>query len=197
MKKKLNDQKKKMNLSEEEIEAELNSHSDSEEKAAGDKPFVNPKYFHGELRDYQIEGLQWLTVLYENGVNGILADEMGLGKTIQVIALFCHLLEKRVAGPYLIVAPLSTIPNWLIEFERFAPQLPVVKYHGKLEERVAALQKIRQKHPIADGWSTQPIVLTTYDVPLRDKSVIQSFKWRYIVIDEGHRIKNHNCMLVG
>lgn len=64
--------------------------------------------------------------MFENGVNGILADEMGLGKTIQVIALICHLLEKNVRGPFLIIGPLSTLPNWAIEFERFAPQVGVL-----------------------------------------------------------------------
>jgi ATP-dependent DNA helicase len=62
-------------------------------------------------------------LLYENGVNGILADEMGLGKTLQVIALFCHLIEMNVPGPFLVVAPLSTLPNWMLEFERLAPQV--------------------------------------------------------------------------
>lgn len=70
-----------------------------------------------------------LQALFENGVNGILADEMGLGKTIQIIALLCHLIEKGITGPFLIVAPLSTLPNWLMEFERFAPQVRVVQSH--------------------------------------------------------------------
>lgn len=60
-------------------------------------------------------------VLYENGVNGILADEMGLGKTIQCIALIAHLIENGVRGPFLVTAPLSTLPNWLAEFKRFTP----------------------------------------------------------------------------
>jgi len=91
--------------------------------------------------------------LYENGINGILGDEMGLGKTIQVIALFCHLIEMGVTGsnwffshigisqqlkvqlfhltgPFLVVAPLSTISNWVSEFRRFAPDIPVILYHG-------------------------------------------------------------------
>lgn len=62
-------------------------------------------------------------VLYENGVNGILGDEMGLGKTIQSIALLCHLIDRGVQGPFLVVAPLSTLPNWMSEFERFAPKV--------------------------------------------------------------------------
>ena len=62
-------------------------------------------------------------MLYENGVNGILADEMGLGKTIQCIALICHLIANGIEGPFLICAPLSTIPNWIAEFKRFAPKV--------------------------------------------------------------------------
>lgn len=62
-------------------------------------------------------------MLYENGVNGILADEMGLGKTIQCIALVAHLASMGVGGPYLIVGPLSTLPNWYSEFVRFTPKV--------------------------------------------------------------------------
>lgn len=64
--------------------------------------------------------------MYENGVNGILADEMGLGKTIQVIALICHMIEQNVLGPFLIIAPLSTLPNWIMEFQKLAPQVCVI-----------------------------------------------------------------------
>ena len=75
----------------------------------------------GVLRPYQLEGVEWLNVLYENGVNGILADEMGLGKTIQCIAFIAHLIEMGVLGPFLVVAPLSTISNWVSEFKKFTP----------------------------------------------------------------------------
>ena len=70
-------------------------------------------------------------------VTGILADEMGLGKTIQTIALFAHLVEMGVPGPFLVVAPLSTIANWVREFKKFAPMLPAVLYHGNAKEREA------------------------------------------------------------
>ena len=66
---------------------------------------------------FQLKGYQWMATLYENGINGILADEMGLGKTIQTIALFCHLIEMGVPGPFIVVAPLSTISNWVREFK--------------------------------------------------------------------------------
>lgn len=61
--------------------------------------------------------------LYENGVNGILADEMGLGKTVQCVAMMSHMIYMGVPGPFLICAPLSTVPNWYNEFKRFAPQV--------------------------------------------------------------------------
>ena len=62
-------------------------------------------------------------MLWENGINGILADEMGLGKTIQCIAHVAMMIEKKVMGPFLVVAPLSTLPNWISEFKRFTPEV--------------------------------------------------------------------------
>lgn len=134
-------------------------------------------------------------MLYENGINGILADEMGLGKTIQLIALLCYLIEKRQNGPYLIVAPLSTIPNWMIEFEKFAPNLPVILLHGSKSEKYILQKKIKQKHQITKTFSTLPIVITTFEVPLLETKFIKSLHWRYIIVDEGQRIKNHKCLL--
>ena len=72
----------------------------------------------GSLKDYQINGLNWLISLYENGINGILADEMGLGKTIQIISLVAFLREyKKITGPHLIITPKSTLSNWFTEFQ--------------------------------------------------------------------------------
>ena len=75
------------------------------------------------MRDYQLDGMEWLKGLFEHGINGILADEMGLGKTIQSIALITTLIEQKVLGPYMIAAPLSTLPNWVSEFKKFAPEV--------------------------------------------------------------------------
>jgi chromatin-remodeling ATPase INO80 len=72
-----------------------------------------PTAFHGILKEYQVKGLRWLNNLFEQGINGILADEMGLGKTIQAIALLAHISERKgIWGPFLIVAPNSTLFNW-------------------------------------------------------------------------------------
>lgn len=188
-----------MNLSEEDIKDELDAMSDGEtadkENSNTVANFVQPKYFVGELRDYQKVGLNWLKVLYENGLNGILADEMGLGKTIQVIALFAYLIEKQIPGPYLVIVPLSTLPNWTSEFERFAPKLPVVVYYGSADERAGLKNKLYKKYKVTPTYSTYPVVLMTYQAPLFDGSFLRQFTWRYIVIDEAQRIKNYESQL--
>lgn len=195
MQKKTHVNKHKLNLNDEEIKNDLEDNSENERKNTS-ITVETPKYFIGELRDYQKEGLQWLKILYENGINGILADEMGLGKTIQVIALLCHLIEKQQDGPYLVIAPFSTLPNWVSELKKFAPKLPVVLFHGPLEDRVRLKYKIRRKYEITKTYSTFPIVLTTFEMSLSESSFLKFFTWRYIIIDEGHRIKNHNCQLI-
>lgn len=159
------------------------------------KKFMLPKYFKGELRDHQIEGLDWLKRLYENGLNGILADEMGLGKTIQVIALFAHLLEKQIPGPYLIVVPLSTLANWKTEFERFASKLPVVVYYGNAIARESIKPQLTKKVQITETFSSLPIVLVSYEIPIYDATFLRKFNWRYIVVDEAQRIKNYKTQL--
>ncbi|KZC14635.1 Lymphocyte-specific helicase [Dufourea novaeangliae] len=176
--KKIHTNKNKMNLSEENIEAMLID--DSQNEIENDSTSEIPKYFNGVLRGYQKQGLQWLKVLYENGINGILADEMGLGKTIQVIALLCHLFEKQQDGPYLIIAPLSTIPNWMLEFDKFAPNIPVMLLYGPENERLAAQREIKKKHKITNNYGTQPVVLTTFEIPILEKRFLGSQQWRVL-----------------
>lgn len=134
--------------------------------------------------------------LYTTGVNGILADEMGLGKTIQVIALICFLIEKKIPGPFLIVAPLSTLPNWVSEFKRFAPKIPIILFHGSAQERMNKYKDISKTNFTIDEHKTAPVVITSYNVPMVETAFLRKFTWQYIIIDEGHRIKNHECKLV-
>ena len=90
----------------------------------------------GILKQYQMFGLNWMVSLYNNNLNGILADEMGLGKTIQTISLFAYLIgNKGNEGPFMVVVPLTTINNWISEFERWAPSIRVITYKGKKNER--------------------------------------------------------------
>lgn len=146
----------------------------------------------GTMRQYQLEGLDWLTSLYENGLNGILADEMGLGKTIQVISFLAFLREKGTYGPFLIAAPLSTTGNWINEFKRWTPDIPAVLYHGSKEEREEIRRK-RLKNPRSKDF---PVVCTSYEICMNDRKFLANYGWKFVIIDEGHRIKNLNCRLI-
>ena len=151
----------------------------------------------GTLKSYQLEGLEWLVSLYENGLNGILADEMGLGKTLQCISFMAFLREKGVYGPFLIAAPLSTLANWDSEIRRFAPNLPCIVYHGNKAERAALRQKYfgSGKGKISKP-ECFPIIITSYEIIMNDKTYLDNFRWKFIIVDEGHRIKNLNCKLI-
>ncbi|KAF0298430.1 ATP-dependent helicase brm [Amphibalanus amphitrite] len=143
---------------------------------------------NGKLKEYQIKGLEWLVSLYNNNLNGILADEMGLGKTIQTIALVTYLMEKKkVNGPYLIILPLSTLSNWVLEFEKWAPSVRVVAYKGSPAARRHIQNQMRA--------SKFNVLLTTYEYIIRDKAALSKSRWKYMIIDEGHRMKNHHCKL--
>jgi ATP-dependent DNA helicase len=152
----------------------------------------------GVMRGYQLDGMEWLKVLFENGVNGILGDEMGLGKTVQCIGFIAHLVENGVKGPYLVVGPLSTLPNWCSEFQRFTPEVPVVLYHGNQEERELLRRKhfSSRKRTSAHSDSPLPVVITSYEMCLVDRKFFQCQEWKYLVVDEGQRIKNLNCKLI-
>ncbi|KAF9929366.1 hypothetical protein FBU30_001632 [Linnemannia zychae] len=145
----------------------------------------------GILRDYQLAGVEWMVSLYENGLNGILADEMGLGKTLQTISFLAYLREKGVWGPFLVVAPLSTLANWVMEFERFVPGVPVELYHGSQEER-----EHKRNHKLKKLDTTFPIVVTSYEIIIRDRKYLSKYQWKYIIVDEGHRLKNMDCKLI-
>lgn len=145
----------------------------------------------GKLKAYQILGLNWLVSLYNNKLNGILADEMGLGKTIQTISLVTHLMEhKNNQGPFFIIVPLSTMPNWQNEFAQWAPSVRVVTYRGV----PAARRQLRHEYFGSSGKGFN-VLLTTYDFVLRDSKDLSKIKWNYIIIDEGHRIKNADSKL--
>ncbi|KAG9143041.1 hypothetical protein Leryth_006297 [Lithospermum erythrorhizon] len=143
----------------------------------------------GELRNYQLEGLQWMLSLFNNNLNGILADEMGLGKTIQTIALIAYLMEnKGVSGPHLIIAPKAVLPNWMIEFSAWAPSIIAVLYDGRLDERKALREQLT-------GEGKFNVLVTHYDLIMRDKAFLKKIHWHYMIVDEGHRLKNHDCAL--
>ncbi|GHP10928.1 class II histone deacetylase complex subunits 2 and 3 [Pycnococcus provasolii] len=150
----------------------------------------------GEMRDYQLKGVKWMISLYQNGLNGILADQMGLGKTVQTIGFISHLRSKNVLGPYLIVAPLSTLPNWISEFARWAPSIPAILYHGSKQER-AAIRNSKLRIPRSQAVDESfPVICTSYEIVIADRKFLQKYHFKYIVVDEGHRLKNFDCKLV-
>ncbi|CDK27880.1 unnamed protein product [Kuraishia capsulata CBS 1993] len=142
----------------------------------------------GTLKEYQIKGLQWMVSLYNNHLNGILADEMGLGKTIQSISLITYLIEtKKERGKFLVLVPLSTITNWTMEFEKWAPSVKTIVYKGSPPQRKMLQYDIR-----AGNFS---VLLTTYEYVIRDRPLLAKFHWAHMIIDEGHRMKNTRSKL--
>mmetsp|Transcript_24578 Transcript_24578/g.50608 ORF Transcript_24578/g.50608 Transcript_24578/m.50608 type:complete len:1255 (-) Transcript_24578:97-3861(-) len=142
------------------------------------------------MRQYQLEGLNWMIRLQENGVNGILADEMGLGKTMQSISILVYMCEfKGDTGPHLIVVPKSTLSNWMNELARWGPKLTTVKFHGTKDERLDIATNILQPGQ-RDEKRTWNVCITTYEVCNLDRNVLNKFAWSYLIIDEAHRLKN-------
>jgi len=144
---------------------------------------------NGEMRDYQVSGLNWLVSLHENGISGILADEMGLGKTLQTIAFLGYLRHIRdIKGPHLIVVPKSTLDNWRREFTMWTPEVDVLILQGAKDERHQLINDrlIDEKFDVC---------ITSYEMILREKNHLKKFAWEYIIIDEAHRIKNEESSL--
>ncbi|ESW97143.1 hypothetical protein KL918_000752 [Ogataea parapolymorpha] len=142
----------------------------------------------GTLKEYQLKGLEWMVSLYNNNLNGILADEMGLGKTIQSISLITYLIEsKKERGKFLVIVPLSTITNWTLEFERWAPSVKTIVYKGTQHQRKQLQYEVRS--------GNFSVLLTTYEYVIRDRPLLCKFKWAHMIIDEGHRMKNASSKL--
>ncbi|KAG6907509.1 hypothetical protein DXG01_008653 [Tephrocybe rancida] len=225
--------------------------------------FQQPALITGaKLKKYQLEGLQWMVSLDQNGISGILADEMGLGKTLQTIAFSAYLREHHNSTPFLVVCPLSVMHNWMDEYKKFAPTMPVCMYHGTPAERaelrrtvmalpsarsppkpkpkakgraatkakpkpkIPAKRSSRRSDPFTksaphdsdgdaavigeddveddvaedeepqDPMASFPVVITTYEMIIKDRAHLEHYNWGYIVVDEGHRLKNLDCKLM-
>uniref|UniRef100_A0A8C9YPJ6 Chromodomain helicase DNA binding protein 8 n=1 Tax=Sander lucioperca TaxID=283035 RepID=A0A8C9YPJ6_SANLU len=151
------------------------------------------------LREYQLEGVNWLLFNWYNRQNCILADEMGLGKTIQSIALLAEEYDAGVQGPFLVIAPLSTITNWEREFSTWTDMNAIV-YHGSLASRQMIQQyemycKDDKEHLIPGAYKFDALI-TTFEMVLSDCPELREISWRCVIIDEAHRLKNRNCKLL-
>uniref|UniRef100_A0A452IVQ9 Chromodomain helicase DNA binding protein 8 n=1 Tax=Gopherus agassizii TaxID=38772 RepID=A0A452IVQ9_9SAUR len=152
-----------------------------------------------QLREYQLEGVNWLLFNWYNRQNCILADEMGLGKTIQSIAFLQEVYNVGIRGPFLVIAPLSTITNWEREFNTWTEMNSIV-YHGSLASR----QMIQQyemyckdsRGRLIPGAYKFDALITTFEMILSDCPELREIEWRCVIIDEAHRLKNRNCKLL-
>ncbi|MBA3490245.1 MAG: ATP-dependent helicase, partial [Longispora sp.] len=136
-----------------------------------------PATLEATLRPYQRRGLNWLAGMTDIGLGGCLADDMGLGKTIQVIALHLHRnRETSDGGPTLVVCPTSLLGNWEREITRFAPGVPVRRYHGG------------GRH--LDEVAADEIVLVTYGIVRNDSAELAGVNWGLVVADEAQYVKN-------
>nr|XP_048723782.1 chromodomain-helicase-DNA-binding protein 2 isoform X6 [Caretta caretta] len=156
-----------------------------------------PSYIGGEnleLRDYQLEGLNWLAHSWCKNNSVILADEMGLGKTIQTISFLSYLFyQHQLYGPFLIVVPLSTLTSWQREFEIWAPEINVVVYIGDMMSR-NTIREYEWIHSQTKRLKFNALI-TTYEILLKDKTVLGSINWAFLGVDEAHRLKNDDSLL--
>ena len=140
-----------------------------------------------ELRPYQARGVAWLRFLTEHGFGALLADDMGLGKTIQTIA---WILASRQSGAkrgcVLIVAPLTLLSNWAHEFAKFAPSLRVYVHHGDYRHLASGFRRVA---------SGVDVVVTSYNLLVKDHSSFAEFVWDGLVLDEAQAIKNPDTQM--
>ena len=201
-----------------------NSRLDAEEKQARVKEYQEKLTEHvfkngGCLRDYQAEGVTWFLANYVNSRSCILADEMGLGKTLQTAA-FCNLLVEKMhkRGPFLICVPLSTLTHWQREFLGWT-NLNTIVYHGSAEDRKAIRENefayLKDRPQNAGGginslylkkcapaqkpnqaqWMATVVVTTPEMLVADDWAELSFVHWQVLVVDEAHRLKNHNSKL--
>lgn len=174
------------------IKGEVDGIADEKETAEEESVLQfseSPIYINGELRPYQIQGLNWMVELYNNNLSGILADEMGLGKTLQTVSFLGYLRYfKQKKGPFLVITPKSTLNNWKREFNMWTPEVNCFVLQGDKQERSDI---VNQKLLTKDF----DVVVASYETVIIEKMHFKKFDWEYIVIDEAHRIKNEQSLL--
>lgn len=157
----------------------------------GDVEIEQPKLINAQLKEYQLKGLNWLVNLYEQGINGILADEMGLGKTVQSISVMAYLAEKHdIWGPFLVVAPASTLHNWQQEIAKFVPEFKILPYWGSASDRKVLRKFWDRKHTTYRKDAPFHVCVTSYQLVVSDVAYFQKMRWQYMILDEAQAIKS-------
>ena len=183
-----NDQNDEGGLQAQFDEGEMNFQNPT---SLGDVDISQPKMLTCQLKEYQLKGLNWLVNLYEQGINGILADEMGLGKTVQSISVMSYLAEKHnIWGPFLVIAPSSTLHNWQQEITRFVPDLKVLPYWGTAKDRKVLRKFWDRKHITYTKESPFHVLVTSYQLVVQDTQYFQKIRWQYMILDEAQAIKS-------
>ncbi|KAF4549455.1 Chromodomain helicase hrp3-like protein [Elsinoe fawcettii] len=161
------------------------------------RPFrTQPDYIkHGQLREFQITGVNFLAHNWCNTNNVVLADEMGLGKTVQTVSFMNWLRHERgQQGPFLVIVPLSTMPAWADTLNNWAPDINYVIYNGN-----EASRRIIQDYELLVNGNTRQVkfhvLLTTYEYILLDAPFLSQLKWQFMAVDEAHRLKNRESQL--
>ncbi|PYI17036.1 hypothetical protein BO99DRAFT_207832 [Aspergillus violaceofuscus CBS 115571] len=172
----------------------------SETNPATRKPFETikgtPSFLqNGQLKEFQVKGVNFMAFNWVKNRNVVLADEMGLGKTVQTVSFINWLRHIRhQQGPFVVVVPLSTMPSWAETFDNWTPDLNYVVYNGN----EAARTVLREHELMVDGNPKRPkfnVLLTTYEYVLLDSAFLSQFKWQFMAIDEAHRLKNRESQL--
>ncbi|XP_060070138.1 DNA excision repair protein ERCC-6-like [Ylistrum balloti] len=179
------------------MEAYLEEYGDEEEEESSEEEdngmvlvgneFYLYKDLYNKLYDHQKAGVLWLWSLNKKRKGGILGDDMGLGKTIQVIAFLSGLFDMDKVHSVLIVMPVSLISNWEKEFKKWAPGIRVTLFHGSSKrEKERALTKVQRRGGVC--LTSYGLVVTSFEQLSQKEG--RDFEWDYMILDEGHKIKN-------
>ncbi|KAJ3360096.1 Chromodomain helicase DNA binding protein [Allomyces javanicus] len=161
---------------------------------------ASPAFKNGnQLRAYQLEGVNWLLHCWLRNQSSIMADEMGLGKTVQSVSFLYQLWrEFGVRGPFLVVAPLSTVPHWEREFKHWT-DMNVIVYHGNAASRNLIVDTEYYwkdaRGALVPNVFKFDVLITTYEMAMAGVAQLRPIQWRACVLDEAHKLKNKSSKI--